>query len=1357
MKKLFTVLLGLLIIAAAFGQTTVDLFPGEIMKLEFFKGKASGGKVNVFNIDPGVAEYNEATGEITGIHTGSTILNVSRGPDREWYEVNVVNGKLSADGTYTIGDHVTRIGPYEIKNQYDVKKIVFGKNIEEIDDYAFLDFMNLEGELVIPGHIKRIGDWAFAFCSNLTSIVLEEGVEYIGSAPFNSCGKVTEVTFPASLTRIEDSLGLGYGEPEIICEEDSYAEEVFKKQKYYVPSCFKVAGDTLVVKEGTVYIPTEYKGKGTVKNMVLPDSIDLNEVNPEIFNNMKIFCDPASDIALFCKIFNFDCDAIDSPAGQAVMAAVNGTAIPGETAVNPSEKLVEMSALAAMGDIGLLSGDGTLTINDNVKKLDSGDIQDKEKIRRIVFGKGLESIGAYAFSDCPNLEGELVIPGNVKTVGGNAFAYCPKLTSVVLEEGVESIGYGVFNGSDSITEVTLPESLKRVDGWLGLLYGSADIICAEDSFAENYFMTQRYYVPSCFKVTGPTLEIKEGTCYFPENFKGKGTVKNIVIPNSIDVSTLEDAIPDDVKIYCNKSSAVSYFCMSCHPNYEIITASTVIPKEDTVVAAAVTVETDASAEMDQEDGDRVGPLLKTVWGPREGYLQFAENRQSATCEPLAIANLLFYHNIPLSGNHYYKTSKKDYFQDFDRFSADYTQCLLDMRTERSDAKHYDTDLLLYNCAIVLNRDWLNATRDYYGIEIMLPDYAPVKIIRNSYAWPKYDYCSRTKEEFEDIIRTNLQQKRPLMYSIHSKDGKYNHLTVIDGYRYADDGTFEVHVDAGWEGKETKWSPLWGSFDAIDSNGLRTYDGENRFIYEFIPLTGSEKENWQPKRVSEAEKKEYTKLINTALYTRQMENESAVAGQTSGNQTSGKVADKTADEQSVIPVKEILETFRYFDVIGIVDEMSLENSKVTLAEAAEGNAKTELIISGSGLNKYDSLEISYFGDSFIPVEGMTKLKLEVPKTANGIHAQRVSWDIPVPKKEGAYQIRIYADGKIAYNPLIYYPEMNYEIIVYDEPRISEVIAGNVGVNAISDSVKVTVIGEGFTTVDDPEKLFYLDCRTKDIIRNAKVTVVTDRLAYVEIKNPKKKGDYSITISDREGKSKKQFTLSVKDYSSWKIGDFVYTDGTRSSEYNSRKSVAAVIFGFSDEGTPLGVSLSSTHDDLGVGIKWAKATGAEVSSYSMLLLTDGLIDEYSFGAWNYWKEFHLEADNVTGEWKGDFDGKDNLAIVRSVDPVYSTPEKLAEYYPAFGYAENYASYHKELLGTEFEKGWYIPTMMELKIMSESGSVINESLRKAGGISTSQTVASSSTEQNLRMYDNQPMTKGIHACWNFHLYDYRPIRAF
>ena len=69
---------------------------------------------------------------------------------------------------------------------------------------------------------------------------------------------------------------------------------------------------------------------------------------------------------------------------------------------------------------------------------------------------GLTEIGEYAFSES-SISGELHIPGNVKAIRNYAFYNCKQLTAVVLEEGVETVGWHSFSGP--ITTFILPASL----------------------------------------------------------------------------------------------------------------------------------------------------------------------------------------------------------------------------------------------------------------------------------------------------------------------------------------------------------------------------------------------------------------------------------------------------------------------------------------------------------------------------------------------------------------------------------------------------------------------------------------------------------------------------------------------------------------------------------------------------------------------------------------------------------------------------------------------------------------------------------------------------------------------------------
>ncbi len=63
-----------------------------------------------------------------------------------------------------------------------------------------------EGELVIPsiyeGWKVIVGPMAFRFCTGLTTVTIEEGVEHIGDCAFVGCSGLTHITLPSTLTTI---------------------------------------------------------------------------------------------------------------------------------------------------------------------------------------------------------------------------------------------------------------------------------------------------------------------------------------------------------------------------------------------------------------------------------------------------------------------------------------------------------------------------------------------------------------------------------------------------------------------------------------------------------------------------------------------------------------------------------------------------------------------------------------------------------------------------------------------------------------------------------------------------------------------------------------------------------------------------------------------------------------------------------------------------------------------------------------------------------------------------------------------------------------------------------------------------
>jgi hypothetical protein len=60
------------------------------------------------------------------------------------------------------------------------------------------------GSYTIPGSVTRLGDFAFAGCTSLTSVIIPDGVINLGRRAFGFCSNLTSVTIAGSVTNIED-------------------------------------------------------------------------------------------------------------------------------------------------------------------------------------------------------------------------------------------------------------------------------------------------------------------------------------------------------------------------------------------------------------------------------------------------------------------------------------------------------------------------------------------------------------------------------------------------------------------------------------------------------------------------------------------------------------------------------------------------------------------------------------------------------------------------------------------------------------------------------------------------------------------------------------------------------------------------------------------------------------------------------------------------------------------------------------------------------------------------------------------------------------------------------------------------
>ena len=102
----------------------------------------------------------------------------------------------------------------------------------------------------------------------------------------------------------------------------------------------------------------------------------------------------------------------------------------------------------------------SLSLTGDIQKIGDYAFYSCPSLKTVILPKSLTSIGSYAFGSCTSLD-SIEIPGTVTEIGDCAF-HLSGLTSVKIDEGVQSTGADMFNGCAKLTTVTFPESLTTI-------------------------------------------------------------------------------------------------------------------------------------------------------------------------------------------------------------------------------------------------------------------------------------------------------------------------------------------------------------------------------------------------------------------------------------------------------------------------------------------------------------------------------------------------------------------------------------------------------------------------------------------------------------------------------------------------------------------------------------------------------------------------------------------------------------------------------------------------------------------------------------------------------------------------------
>ncbi len=256
----------------------------------------------------------------------------------------------------------------------------------------------------------------------------------------------------------------------------------------------------------------------------IPDSVETISANA-FRENINLEYIKASENSALTTIGNYgfyDSESLNEVVLPASLVSVAGDAFSSSgsptTITAPS---VAITALPRSATVTLtIIGNGDITANL---------MSECSALETVIIKDGITSIGGSAFKNCDKLT-SIAIASTVETIGQSAFYDCDILTSIVIPSGVSSIYASAFEGCDLLESVTLPASVETI----GNNAFKSCVALSDIELPEGLTTLGTYAFNNCTALT--SIEIPSTLTKIDNNAFSSSGLTSVVIPKT--VSTL---------------------------------------------------------------------------------------------------------------------------------------------------------------------------------------------------------------------------------------------------------------------------------------------------------------------------------------------------------------------------------------------------------------------------------------------------------------------------------------------------------------------------------------------------------------------------------------------------------------------------------------------------------------------------------------------------------------------------------------------------------------------------------------------------------------------------------------------------
>lgn len=358
------------------------------------------------------------------------------GENAKW-SFDRTTGVLSITGTGKMEDYVAFSGGPGMHpwRDYDleIKSVIIAKGITRIGEYAFCYAENLTS-VEIPDTVKEIGRCAFFGCAALKTVKIPNGVKKLEVSVFESCNSLVSVEIPATVTEIE-------------VEAFAYCHSLASVE---IP-----AGVTKI-------------GVNAFENCLSLTQFQFPAGITDVPNKILSSCDGLTRVVIPNGVTNIGDGAFQKCKNLVSVSLPNSVTRIGVDAFRGCSKLVQITIPASVTELGGYAFAGctgltNLTIPESVKEIYNGAFSYCTGLREIVLPANPTYVDTGGlFEGCTSLT-EVVLPKNLTWIGNNVFKNCTSLVEVTIPEGVTSIGFSAFNGCSALAQIRIPAGMTEMD------------------------------------------------------------------------------------------------------------------------------------------------------------------------------------------------------------------------------------------------------------------------------------------------------------------------------------------------------------------------------------------------------------------------------------------------------------------------------------------------------------------------------------------------------------------------------------------------------------------------------------------------------------------------------------------------------------------------------------------------------------------------------------------------------------------------------------------------------------------------------------------------------------------------------